>query len=584
MRYSKVLLVFALSLLMIFGSSLSAFATGGAPTITVSVEPDNSETHNLVSQSVNYINPPGPGNDYHEGTISATNSTNYYFVEWQKKDKFGNYSFYSTEQTVSGILFYFDNWPANYFRNFKAIYAEKPDLTVVVNDTTMGGFNPSTAPGKYLPGTPISITPVLAQGFRLDYWEYNGVSHLPSELVSFNMPSIDVEIKLYFEPIPSFNITTDVEDEDDWGTVSEGGSYMVGSPVNLIAENERGFDFVNWTIVWDSDEFPLPIIDATQKDITFNMPECNGTFTANFEPLTKYGVNLLVGKIVDNAKEPALAGEGGNPLFDANVMTVEDGEYDGYYYEGERYNIDPNPFEHWSFVGYDWEGIWEDNDGPEIATIMAPLDGPVLPPPPIPMLMFDADIPDFLFKVFDFNKEITVYYVEDPHVLATVKYLNTSDVPVKDQEVVKIYLDEAYDLTGPATIGAYQRIYKSDNAVGTLGEGATDFTVTNVYQIPPTPQVITNTVTETITETVFVNVPTTTAPTTEPVTEAVTEEETPLAPATTEPTTEAPVEVIAVEEVPLADALPQTGQLPSELFYAVGSAISGLGLFLKRRK
>ena len=38
------------------------------------------------------------------------------------------------------------------------------------------------------------------------------------------------------------------------------------------------------------------------------------------------------------------------------------------------------------------------------------------------------------------------------------------------------------------------------------------------------------------------------------------------------------------EEVPLAPALPQTGQMPVELFYGIGSAITAAGIYLKRRK
>lgn len=37
------------------------------------------------------------------------------------------------------------------------------------------------------------------------------------------------------------------------------------------------------------------------------------------------------------------------------------------------------------------------------------------------------------------------------------------------------------------------------------------------------------------------------------------------------------------EEVPLADALPQTGQIPAELFYGIGGLITAAGAFLKRK-
>lgn len=95
--------------------------------------------------------------------------------------------------------------------------------------------------------------------------------------------------------------------------------------------------------------------------------------------------------------------------------------------------------------------------------------------------------------------------------------------------------------------------------------------------------------------------PTTVAPqpTTEAVVEIITEEEVALGDTNTfdfdsfidesvvtETTTEAASgEVIVIDEAtPLADALPQTGQLPVEIFYGIGGLITAAGVFLKKRK
>ena len=43
-------------------------------------------------------------------------------------------------------------------------------------------------------------------------------------------------------------------------------------------------------------------------------------------------------------------------------------------------------------------------------------------------------------------------------------------------------------------------------------------------------------------------------------------------------------EEILDDEVPLADGLPQTGQLSADMLYGIGGLISGLGLWLKRKK
>ncbi|GAB6107362.1 Cna B-type domain-containing protein [Fusibacter bizertensis] len=69
-------------------------------------------------------------------------------------------------------------------------------------------------------------------------------------------------------------------------------------------------------------------------------------------------------------------------------------------------------------------------------------------------------------------------------------------------------------------------------------------------------------------------------------TETITEPEVPLGEATTEPTSETTVEEVLLpeEETPLGGALPQTGQLPTELFYGFGSLITAAGIYLKKRK
>ena len=50
------------------------------------------------------------------------------------------------------------------------------------------------------------------------------------------------------------------------------------------------------------------------------------------------------------------------------------------------------------------------------------------------------------------------------------------------------------------------------------------------------------------------------------------------------PEEEVEEELVLDEEVPLADALPQTGQLPMELYYGIGSVISLMGFAIRKKK
>jgi hypothetical protein len=116
---------------------------------------------------------------------------------------------------------------------------------------------------------------------------------------------------------------------------------------------------------------------------------------------------------------------------------------------------------------------------------------------------------------------------------------------------------------------------------------------------PTTEEPTTETPTETPTEppTETPTEPPTETPT-EPPTEVITEEEPPLGPPIDldeifEPQMidldiiyddpEFEEEIVLEEDVPLGSALPQTGQLPAEVYYGVGSVISLFGLTLKRR-
>ena len=80
--------------------------------------------------------------------------------------------------------------------------------------------------------------------------------------------------------------------------------------------------------------------------------------------------------------------------------------------------------------------------------------------------------------------------------------------------------------------------------------------------------------------------PTTAPPTTESTTEEITEEDVPEgAPLDLDIIyAEPPMEELIEEDTPLGEALPQTGQLPAELFYGIGGLISAAGVFMKKFK
>ena len=551
MRYSKVFFVLALSLILVFAGTISSFSTSvDWDLLRLDVEPSDSAGYIVGT----------PADWYHDGTsitLTAFPYSGYVFKYWMIDVDGDGLPTFQDFNTQINFTLKKDTKCTAYFER---VY----DLSLLIEDSSMGTVS-GTAPGKYPKGAPVAMTATPNDGYRVVEWLFNGSHYAYGDTINFNMPKDNVAIKLILEEIPWFEITTFVEDEEDWGTVTGAGTYQVGDPVTLTATPARGYVFDHWDYTWCPKDInteepamrcPPPPFDSTNPTITFPMKECDGEFTAYFSELSKDGVILIA--------DP----EGkGLPELDENALRGDE-DFDGYYYYQETYNVIPNPIPHWHFVGYSWRCIGEPSDQVKISTLDES-----------PYMSTD---PNYDFYNHGCNTEITVYYEEDHYVMATIKYLDANDLPIKPETEEMVYIG-AYTFAPPA-ISGYTFGVSSPNASGTITDESEDFIVIHKYYIP---QVITNT--NTVTETVFVQVPATT----EAPTEAITEEVVPLGVATIldfdelyvgeEPVVEVPV-IVEEEETPLADALPQTGQLPVELFYGLGGLVSTLGIYIRRRK
>ena len=553
MRYSKVLLVFSLSLLLIIGSMYSSFATNDLLQPSRITVPTLDAMFNPVEGSVSPVTYGWEGIKFY-GYVTATANPGYVFDKWEIQDLM-NPSSWTVQSTSPGTkvqLVLFN-------RTIRACFKELFTLSISVNDTDMGGFT-GTLPGDYIEGTDINIVPILAKGHHLSSWTKQIGDAAPvmmdgDDPLIMDMPAADMQIVLNFSENPSYLVSGIVTPPGS-GIVEYTGFYPHGIDVTLHAKPERGHSFNEW--IYDSDDIS-PILDG--NEITFEMPEKDVNVTAEFYELEKSGVRFVT---VPDGK--------GNPTLDEFAIPGgPDDEFDFYYYSGEYFNVNPNPILHWHFVGYDWKCIGYDE-----ASLKSGILGPS---------QFMSTDPNYDFSKHSCDTEITVYYEEDDYVTATIRYLNASDVSIKDDTQEKVY-NGAYTLAPPA-ISGYTFGVSSANASGTITNESENFTVIHKYYVP---QVITNT--NTVTETVFVNVPV--PATTEAPTVAITEEVVPLGEAIIvnfdeifadeEPiVTEAPV-VVEEEETPLADALPQTGQLPVELFYGIGGLVSTIGLYIRRKR
>lgn len=537
MRYSKVFFVLLLTLVLIFGGTQSSFATVNKHMLTLETDGGGS-----VSGGGWYYFWDNP-------TVTATADDGYEFDKWTKKVS-------GPDPIVSEDAVFVYDMPNDHVTLEAHFQKKSYNLSIAVNDSLMGGYS-ATKEGSVQYKDWVEVDALPIEGYRVKSWTVNeAVTETHDTNYDFKMPANDVAILITFEPIPSFEVTGSVDPEGK-GSIDGLGPYQVGDAVTLTAMPIRGYACDGWDY-----EDGLPDAVSGCTTLTFTMPEEDVDVTAYFYELTAHEVVLQA--------DPE---EGGDPFF-------EGPDYGGMYYPGEVFTVDPNPSDHFTFTHWtwDWKCVMPDPPG----------EGEILRGPVVLECINESDKEDYEFWMDDCALYITAHYEEDPFIEIFVECEDKNGVSLRptDPETVKLYYGE-YTVPTPS-ISGYENIFKTSNYTGVIDEETEPFTVTFVYQRPPTPQVITDTVV--VTETVVVTVPATTAATTE----EVTEEETPLAPAGTPidldsiykdmPVVEEEVvEELPVEEVPLADALPQTGQLPVEGFYGIGGLISAVGIFIRKR-
>lgn len=147
----------------------------------------------------------------------------------------------------------------------KLVLGTQCEVTVNVNDPAMGSV---TGAGIFEKGTEVTLTPNPVAHHRFVNWTGDMTS--TDNPLKFTIEG-DVNLTANFEAIPTYTITTSVNDSD-MGTVTAGGTYYEDTEVTLTATANAGYVFVQW-----SD-------GVTEETRTFtagvDMPE---TLTANFK-------------------------------------------------------------------------------------------------------------------------------------------------------------------------------------------------------------------------------------------------------------------------------------------------------------
>jgi len=239
--------------------------------VNLSVEPANSGT---VEAKVDGV----PTSTYNFGDfvdIEATPAEGWEFVNWTDDDDGdaevstdANYRFAMGPDEIDDV---------NYTANFVMI-----DYTVEYDANT--GVNAPTDSDSYNFGGEVLVLGIggmSKEGHTFNAWntvaDGTGDSYNPDD--TFTMPAENVTLYAQWDEIPTYVLTLDVEPEQGGNAtdMTDTGPYEEGDVVNIKAEANDGFEFVNWT----SEEGTFD--DDEAEETTFTMPAENVTVTANFE-------------------------------------------------------------------------------------------------------------------------------------------------------------------------------------------------------------------------------------------------------------------------------------------------------------
>ena len=218
------------------------------------------------------VTAPGEGTSAYDcGTVVdlvAVAEEGYYFVEWTGDvDTIANINAPTTTITMNGDY--------SITANFEQI---PPGQFPLTTSSTAGGS--VTTPGEgtslYDEGTVADLVAEAEECYEFVNWTGDTVANPDSATTTITMDGAK-DVTANFALL-SYNLTVDSTDDGEVITPGEGtSSYDCGTVVDLVAEAEEGYSFVEWT----GDVGTIANIDAAETTITMND---HYSITANFGP------------------------------------------------------------------------------------------------------------------------------------------------------------------------------------------------------------------------------------------------------------------------------------------------------------
>ncbi len=199
-------------------------------------------------------------------TVNATNNAGFVFTNWTSNG--------ISVATTTNFTFALST-NVNMVANFLPLFAD----TVSVSPAGSGTASPS---GTNALGTSITVVATNNANYVFTNWTSNGISVATTTNFTF---SIATNVNLVANFLPLFPYTAAASPNGS-GTVSPGGTNVIGTVITVNATNAVGFVFTNWT--------SNGIFVSTNASYTFTL-NTNAALVANFLPLFNYTVSASPG-------------------------------------------------------------------------------------------------------------------------------------------------------------------------------------------------------------------------------------------------------------------------------------------------
>ena len=202
---------------------------------------------------------------FREGNINVT----YYFINQASRDNFYNIKvskYYSSSHITN--TYRRDYWFTG--NNFEVM---TPQFNVEVNNSNLGSVSGNTNPAI---GESTTLTATPNTGCTFKYWLKDGYQfeNNTSNVLTTTFTEYLVTYTAVFEGY--FTITTNVSN-NEYGTVTSGGTYLNDTEITLTSTPNSGYIFVKW--LKNNDEF----IGNTANPLIIKVTG-NDTYTAVFIP------------------------------------------------------------------------------------------------------------------------------------------------------------------------------------------------------------------------------------------------------------------------------------------------------------